>query len=661
MLCAIIACISMIANPAYAQGQAPNLTDMSLEDLMNVEVYSASKHSQSAKDAPSSVTVVTAEEIRRYGYRTLANVLQNVRGFYVNYDRNYSYVGVRGFAPPGDYNSRILLLVDGHRLNDDVFDQAPIGTELPLDIDAIERIEIVRGPSSSLYGADAFLAVINLITKLRSSVKHGEISAEADSFRGYKGHFTIGETLPTNIEMLLAGSIYESRGRSRLFFPAFQSPATNNGFAADCDDDAAKDLLVKMKIRDFTVQSLVGSREKGIPTASFGTVFNDPRTRTIDSYGNVVLTFNHRLGETTSVLTSLSYNRYEYSGYYVYVRPAGSLSTVLNRDLARGDWWGWEGQFQKRIGSRNDVTAGAELHADVRKNQRNYDIGQLTPRLDVHNSSALGAIFVQDELKIWRKLTLSAGVRYDRFESFGGTINPRIAVLFHPNEPTTLKLLYGQAFRPPNAYELFYAFPGSQEANPALNPETIRTYEAVLDRNVGSHLQLSASGYYYRISGLIQQTVDAQNGLLVFENAARSHAMGVEFEVRGKWAGGLETRASYSLQNSRDAVTGLTLANSPAHLVKVNAMLPVFKGTLLLGPEGQYMSNRKTLTAKDAGGFGIVNLTLLTRRLARGAEASATAYNLLDKRYSNPVGPEILQTLLPQDGRSLRFKVAYSF
>ena len=138
---------------------------------MNIQVYSASKSVQSVSDAPASVTVVTADEIQKYGYRTLADILRDVRGFYVTYDRDYSYVGVRGFGRLGDWNSHILLLVDGHRINDNVLGQAMIGTEFPVDVDLIERVEIVRGPSSSLYGAEAFLAVINVITRKAPGLK----------------------------------------------------------------------------------------------------------------------------------------------------------------------------------------------------------------------------------------------------------------------------------------------------------------------------------------------------------------------------------------------------------------------------------------------------------------------------------------------------------
>jgi len=145
--------------------QSKDVMDLNPEELKSVQVYSASMYLQSDREAPSSVTVITAEQIRQFGYRTLADALRSVRGFDVTYDRNYAYVGVRGFSRPGGYNDQILLLINGHRLNDNVYDQAHLDSDFPLDVDLIERIEIVRGPSSSLYGTSAFLAVINVITK----------------------------------------------------------------------------------------------------------------------------------------------------------------------------------------------------------------------------------------------------------------------------------------------------------------------------------------------------------------------------------------------------------------------------------------------------------------------------------------------------------------
>jgi outer membrane receptor for ferrienterochelin and colicins len=148
--------------------EQPAVADLSLEDLLKLKVetvFGASRVVQEITHAPASVSVITREEIRTHGYRTLADVLRNVRGFYVTNDRNYSYVGVRGFARPGDYNCRVLVLVNGHRLNDTIFEGALLGTESPLDVALFERVEVIRGPSSSVYGTSAFFGVVNLVTR----------------------------------------------------------------------------------------------------------------------------------------------------------------------------------------------------------------------------------------------------------------------------------------------------------------------------------------------------------------------------------------------------------------------------------------------------------------------------------------------------------------
>ena len=169
---------------ATAQAQTPaTAPPMSLEQVMSVEIPSvvgASRFAQQVVDAPATVTIVTSDEIERFGYRTLADILRGVRGFYVNYDRNYSYVGSRGFLRPGDYNSRILLLIDGHRVNDNIYDSATIGTDFPIDLELIDRVEIVRGPSSSLYGTSAFFAVVSVTTR-RGTTAHSEADLAAGS------------------------------------------------------------------------------------------------------------------------------------------------------------------------------------------------------------------------------------------------------------------------------------------------------------------------------------------------------------------------------------------------------------------------------------------------------------------------------------------------
>ncbi len=271
-----------------------DLTDKSLEELSNIQVYGASKHLQNVSDAPSSVTVVTADEIQRYGYRTLAEILQSVRGFYVTYDRDYSFVGVGGFGRLGDSNNRILILIDGHRINDNVFGEPYVGTEFLVDVDLIERVEIIRGPSSSLYGADAFFAVINVVTRKAQQLKGFELSFAPASFGTYDGRASFGAQF-RGLDIMLSGTFYNSSGQT-LFYPQFDTPATNDGVTRDTDYESLQHILTTLSFHGFTLQGLFSARDKGVPTAYYGAVFNDPRTRNLDyhQYFDLLSTFDRQ-------------------------------------------------------------------------------------------------------------------------------------------------------------------------------------------------------------------------------------------------------------------------------------------------------------------------------------------------------------------------------
>ena len=220
-----------------ATQKAPELADQSLEALMEIEVprvISASKYEQKATEAPSSVSVVTADDIKRYGYRTLADVLRSVPGFYTSYDRNNEFLGTRGINL-GDFNSRILLLVNGHRVNNDLTDGAFIGTEFILDIDLIDRVEIIHGPGSVLYGNNAVFGVINVITRAGKQVNGAEVSGEYGSFDTYKARATFGKLFASGVRLMLSGSYYSSDGVEDLFYKEYNTPAQNNGVAVNMD------------------------------------------------------------------------------------------------------------------------------------------------------------------------------------------------------------------------------------------------------------------------------------------------------------------------------------------------------------------------------------------------------------------------------------------
>ncbi|WP_256360438.1 TonB-dependent receptor plug domain-containing protein [Methylomonas koyamae] len=157
---------SFFASAALA-GEAPqdDFTNLSIEELLNLEIISASRLGPKTSQAPTSVSILTAKDIRTFGWRTLAEALNSLRGLFTSSDRNYSFLGARGFMRSGDYNSRILLMIDGQRLNENIYDGGYIAQEFMLDMDLVDHIEYVPGSGSSIYGANAFLGMINIVTK----------------------------------------------------------------------------------------------------------------------------------------------------------------------------------------------------------------------------------------------------------------------------------------------------------------------------------------------------------------------------------------------------------------------------------------------------------------------------------------------------------------
>lgn len=642
-----------------------DLTELSVEQLLNIEVatvYGASKYEQKVTEAPASVSIISSDEIRKQGYRTLADILRGVRGFYITNDRNYNYIGVRGFNRPGDLNTRVLLLVDGHRINDNIYESAPIGTEFPLDVDLIDRIEVIRGPGSSLYGTNAFFGVINVITRQGGEMQGAEVSSAAGSFGTYNGRVSYGNDFSSGLELLLSGSVMSSTGPDRLFFKEYNDPANirsaNNGFA-NHDDDKNYQFFTKLAYRDLTLTGVYASREKGIPTASFETVFNTDRTRTTDEHGFIDLKYTHQFAGQTDVTARVYYDRFHYHGDFLYDYPP----LTIYKDTGQGDWWGAEAQVTRSLFEQHKLTTGLEFRNNINQHQRNYDdVPDTPPYQDENHHSTVWAGYIQDEINILRNLNLTAGVRYDHYDTFGGTVNPRLALVFKPLEGTILKLLYGGAFRAPSAFEFYYFDTMTAKSNPSLKPEKIRTYELVYEQYLGDHFRSSLSGFYYRIDDLITQQTDPADSLNQFLNVDSADAKGVEFELEGKWSNGLQGRVSYTYQDARDIQSGKTLSNSPRHLAKLNLVTPLFSEKIFAGIEEQYMSRRTTEAGEKTSEFYITNLTLFSQNLLPRLELSATLYNLFDTNYSDPVSTDLNPIdVVGQDGRTFRVKLTYKF
>ncbi len=648
---------ALVVSAARADQVATNqsvaaLADLDLAQLMQIEiptVVGASKHEQKVTEAPANVTIITQADIQQYGYRTMADILRSVPGFYVTYDRSYGFIGVRGFNRPGDYGGRVLMLINGHRINDAIYGSAAPATDFLLDVDLIERVEVIRGPGSSLYGNNAFFAVINVITRRGRNFEHGEVAGSAGSFDTYRGRATVGQMFSNDVEVVVSGSIQDSRGPRSLDVPEL------GGTVKRADDDQFASLFASAAFRGLTLEGGYVLRDKQVPNALYGTVLGDPRYQIQDERAYAELRYEHVLRDGTKLLARGYYDHYAYLADYPYADDDLGI-VVINRDDQTAESAGLELRAQRTFLERHAVTAGLEFHSDFELRLKNYDVDPDETFQDTRSDAYWLAVYAQDEWRVVDKLLLNAGVRFDYYEDFGATVNPRLALIWEPVPGTTLKAIGGRAFRAPNAYERLYTT-NVNAGNADLDPETITSAELIWEQALGRNLRSTIGGFYNKVTDLITQTTDTA-GNDVYENLEGAQSYGAEIALDGQWTNGWRGRLSYTLAETEDD-DGRQLDNSPRHLAKLNLVAPLYRDRVSAGLEVQYTGDRRATTGDRLDDFVIVNLTVFAHKFWRGWEASASLYNVFDTKYDDPT--DTTPTVVEQNGREFRVKLTCRF
>ncbi|MFO1325515.1 MAG: TonB-dependent receptor [Burkholderiales bacterium] len=644
-------CGLAVAAAAIAQGPAGTPPDERalLGDVPSV--FTASRYDQPLSEAPADVTVVTRAQILRYGWQTLADVLRGVRSFLVTTDRNYSYAGVRGFARTGDYNGRILLLVDGHRTNDTIYDQALIGTEGPVDLELVERIEIVRGAGSSVYGSNAFFGVINMITRRGRDVGGVEIGALAGSQRTYGGRLTAGDRIGGHSEYLISATAGTTDGMRNIAFPGVERVG---GGTSSSDADRWVKALGKWRTGDFSLSAVYDQRTKHVPTAPYNSEFGDDRNQTTDTRAWLEARYDGAVAGG-NLTARAAVDDYRYQGDLVQRRDPDTI----NQDRTKATWWSAEVTYSREM--RDDVTllAGLEFQSDMRNQQENGDrtVGgggdsSYARLFYATDSSRYWAAYAQVEWQIAAGWDATIGVRHDQYSSFGGVTDPRLALIHRPNDDLTFKLIYGQAFRAPNDYELYYNDGGaSQKANTGLAPERIRTTEALAEWRFAPDWRAVGSFYFNRITDLITTVTDPSDGLLVNVNSTSQIGRGLEVEVDGRTPFGLEIFGAATAQLGEVAV------GAPRTQVK-GRLAQYFAGDrAVLALESIYQSSRQTLLGTTIPGRALTNLVLTVQRLLPGLRVTASVQNLFDVALADPGGAEHRFDRIPLPGRQYWLKL----
>jgi iron complex outermembrane receptor protein len=636
---------TLTAPPALAQDSAAELASLSLDTLLDLPVSGASKFEQRMSETAASVTVITAAEIRALGYRTLADVLRSVRGLTVADDRSYSYMGVRGFFAPGDYNTRVLLLVDGYRTNDNVYDQAYLGGEFPLDLDLVDRVEFIPGPGSAVYGANALFGVVNVITR-KPGTPGSDGAALTLGSAGTK-QLRVGDTHALADGTRLQWSV------SRRLVDGTDVTLPGEGTARGTDYERRTSLYLRAQHDELTATAMHAERLKGAPIMP-GAVFGDPRTSNRDEHSMLDLTWQHPLDAHDESTARWFTGHYLFQGRYAVDYPP----VTVNMDDVSGQWWGLEARWLTTRWQNHKLVAGLELQDSPNLTQRNFDVDSGLVYLDDRRGSHRAGLFAEDQIALTAQWSLVAGGRWDHNHDYPGQFNPRLALLWHPDQRFVAKLIHGDAYRTPNAYEAYYHVDtvGGYKVNPSLRAESVSGDELALEWQPDAHQRINASLYANRARHLVVLTQDPADGLLVFQNLGSFSAQGLEIEYERQWHHGARLRASVSFERNGDSGGAMAVAGySPRRMAKLAGIVPL-GGDWSLGTEWQGYSRRS-----GAPGHGVANVNLSKSLPARGWSVGVGVQDLFDRRHDDPGPDVVLQPSVPQAGRSWQLRLDYAF
>lgn len=630
---------------------AAELAEMSLDDLLRVEVRGASRYAQPLSETPATVTVIAEDELRRQSYRNLGEALSSVRGVYTSNDRNYTYLGVRGFNRPGDYNSRILLLTDGARRNDALFDQAQVGNEAPIEIDWVKRLEFVSGPASAVYGANALFGIINAVMLDGGDINGARVSLDAGSGNSKRLGIVAGQRIDGERDWFFGFAAYGAQG-SNLYQREFDNGVTD-GWARGLDGEKYQKAYGKLRWGNWRLTGNFSSRDKDIPNAPFATAFGQSGTSTVDQHGLLELAYDGAIATNWQQQFRLFNGQYRYDGRYRYDGP------LDNRDVSRASWTGIDYRLSYTGMAQHKLMFGGEVQWNTRLLQRNFDVSPRQTILDNDSPSRTAGFFVQDEWRFAPRWLLNLGLRHDKHSDFAAITSPRLALIHQPTPDLALKAMIGSAYRAPNVYERFYDDGGiQQKASPELKPERIQSRELAADFRLGQSGRAGISVYRNQMRDMIDQVSDPADGLLVFANQAKVRAQGVEVDAENRWPAGYRLRGSVAWQQSKMA-DGSTLVNSPHLVGKLIVGMPVAYGWTASG-EWLGLSARRSLNGSVAG-YGIANLVLASAPVAGIGQFSVGIYNVGDRRYEDPASSAFVQDAIEQDRRRFRLRWLLAF
>jgi outer membrane receptor for ferrienterochelin and colicins len=665
--------------PPPSEEQSSSATVLAAASAEEDVVVGAAKREQSLGNVASAVTVVSGDRLRRFGYRTVGEALAAVAGVYLADSRLSYAMGIRGLNVPGDFNTRILVLIDGASVNEAWGSFAGIGFESLVSVDDIARIEVIRGPVSSVYGANAFFGIVNIVTRG---------AAETPRAWGRVGLHSINGVISS--AGFAQGGVHEQLRGSIYVMNRFGETLSVPGIGSNLSGDGSRTFL----------GSIVGAYKGSFAQVRAYRYFRDspfapyiadpsvPRPfRQYDTHLLVEGGHAHELSKRLSMTVRGYANLYRYSDDIVQVPPRPRFYDI-------GDGFAFGGELRARyelvVPQRAGITVGTEANYNITES-RAYEADDPTCTQQgggaacVHRNFSILGVYSELDAQPTEWLGLTAGVRFDNNSVIDRRVSPRAALFLAKPERYGAKLLYAEGFRNPSAFEAFF-FDGSTFSQPRnLRAETIRSFEAVLWGKPVPGLSLRLSGFHWDARGVVTQLPDPDNpNLLQFQNAGRYVTSGVEAEgsyrTASGWygfAGGTLARVGSSEDPSMDLTFG-EVPSAPALTSALGVSTPRLLDRAHLSTEVLYVGQRPTRPDTDTGdrfdpapAWVGLNATIYVPNV-RGFDVTAGARNLIGKRH-RVVAPgdydrydEVSMTtrtipVIPGEGRELYVKVGYSY
>jgi outer membrane receptor for ferrienterochelin and colicins len=689
---ALALALSLIAMPARAQfGGAPmEIGDFDLETLLDLTVEAASLHEERSSESAANVFVVTGDDIRRQDFRTLQDVLRSVPGLFTYRSDPFPMAGVRGLGLPGDYTTRILVLIDGHAINNSLaIGESYLGRDLPVPLATVERIEVIKGPVGSVYGPTAFLGVVNVVTtragKSRSSVWAG---SEAAQGRGLPG--TVGlqwATRASGVDVLVAGEGYRTDGYTFTFpelITATDRPPPPGGRVAGAGSADAGTLYARASWRDLKLVAACNQWSTGLPTAPFSTQLLDRTNRLENRTCYAQLGFERRIAPTATVSARAAYDDFRFGDTLAYAPPPESYG--LYRDVGHDGWMSGDARLTWQLAPTTLVLAGvtADRHVTL---QRSWAVGLPTVLADPEHGVGVGDItkrwvsllaYALAEHKVFDQLQLHAGVTAYRHGLFGSRFTPRAAAIWTPTRNDVVKAVFSEGFRPPTAGEAFFEDGTNYLANPKLKPETVRSLELIAEHAFGRNVGLTLSVFQNDYRDLIRFVTVPAPGLgrppdpdqpsdfrSTAANVARLRTRGAELALNVSWGDALRAWGGLSAQENDDP----GLANFPALTGNFSLSTRAPWRPLSLALHGAFGAARTKVQTTSSAGLNEIGpfvvlgaSALLEVPGAKALSVALSVENLLDANAPSPTERAYAPiTELAEPPRTVRLLARWSF